>query len=132
MADDADTSTFGDNDLAAERLRILARAFEPTSRAFLTHVRASVYGAAAHAVDLGCGPGYTTRLVHEVVAAALTTGVDRSPRFLARAALRPADDLRWVAGDVTAPPRGVTHAALLSPPLLLPPLARPPTAPPPW
>src|SRR5260221_11846563 len=102
MADDADTYTFGDNDLAAERLRILARAFEPTSRAFLTHVRASAYGsdgAAAHAVDLGCGPGYTTRLVREVVAAALTTGVDRSPRFLARAALRPAGGLRRIAGE---------------------------------
>ena len=52
MADDADTYTFGDNDLAAERLRILARAFEPTSRAFLTHVRASAYGSAPACIYL--------------------------------------------------------------------------------
>ncbi|HVR63291.1 MAG TPA: methyltransferase domain-containing protein [Polyangia bacterium] len=130
MADDADTYTFGDTDLAAERLRILARAFEPTSRAFLARVRARAYGEApvALAVDLGCGPGYTTCLVRDVMAAAVTTGIDRSPRFLARAALRAADDLRFVAHDVTAPPPAAAGADLLYARFLLTHLARPAAA----
>ena len=130
MADDTDTYTFGDNDLAAERLRILARAFEPTSRAFLAHVRAQAYAGsrAARAFDLGCGPGYTTSLVRDVMAPDVTTGIDRSPRFLARAALRAADDLRFIAHDVTASPLAVAGADLLYARFLLTHLARPAVA----
>jgi trans-aconitate 2-methyltransferase len=130
MADHADTDTFGDNDLAAERLRILARAFEPTSRAFLAHVRAQAYGQAraALAVDLGCGPGYTTRLVRDVMAPVVTTGIDRSTRFLARATLQPSDGLRFVAHDVTALPSAATGADLLYARFLLTHLAQPAAA----
>ena len=127
---DADTYTFGDNDLAAERLRILARAFEPTSRAFLEEVWMRSFGARSgqrpeHAVDLGCGPGYTTRLIREVMSPTLTTGLDRSPRFLARAQLWQTADLRFVAHDVSAGPFPVVGADIFYARFLLTHLAAP-------
>jgi SAM-dependent methyltransferase len=73
---------FGDSDLASRRLALLAEVFEPSSRAFLR--RAGPSGAAL-AVDLGCGPGFTTRLLAETLAAARTTGMDTSESFLAQA-----------------------------------------------
>jgi SAM-dependent methyltransferase len=125
---DADTYTFGDNDLAAERLRILARAFEPTSRAFLADVWARAFQSGQrpdHAVDLGCGPGYTTRLIREVMSPTLTTGLDRSTRFLARAQLWQTADLRFVAHDVSAGPFPVAGADIFYARFLLTHLAAP-------
>jgi len=73
---------FGEGDDAAERLGLLHQVFEPTSRRFLE-------GAAPRepdlAVDLGCGPGHTTRLLAETVAAHHTVGIDASEDFIGRA-----------------------------------------------
>ena len=44
---------FGDTDLAARRLGVLAEVFGPSSRAF---IRSAVAGKPALAVDVGCGP----------------------------------------------------------------------------
>jgi trans-aconitate 2-methyltransferase len=74
--------TFGDNDVAAERLRFLAEAFAPSSRAFAARLGREPVRLA---IDLGCGPGYTTALLHGATGAAATIGLDNSPRFLARA-----------------------------------------------
>ncbi len=74
--------TFGDNDVAAERLRFLAEAFAPSSRAFASRLGREPVRLA---IDLGCGPGYTTALLHAATGAAATIGLDNSPRFLARA-----------------------------------------------
>jgi len=74
--------TFGDNDLAAERLRFLADAFAPSSRAFAARLGREPVRLA---IDLGCGPGYTTALLHGATGAAATIGLDNSARFLARA-----------------------------------------------
>ena len=76
------TYTFGDSDLAAERLRLLAEAFAPSSRAFASRLGREPVRLA---IDLGCGPGYTTALLHAATGAAATIGLDSSPRFLARA-----------------------------------------------
>jgi trans-aconitate 2-methyltransferase len=46
--------TYGDSALAAERLGLVARMFEPTTRSFLEAV---IGRSPALAVDLGCGPG---------------------------------------------------------------------------
>jgi trans-aconitate 2-methyltransferase len=74
--------TFGDNDQASERLRRLAELYEPETRELLER-------SGAHsphlAVDLGCGPGWSTRLLREVLDAERTVGLDASERYVAEA-----------------------------------------------
>jgi trans-aconitate 2-methyltransferase len=74
--------TYGDNDGAARRLALLANAYEPSSRRLLeslARVRRE------RAVDLGCGPGFTTELARQVLGAGETWGLDASERLVARA-----------------------------------------------
>jgi hypothetical protein len=55
---------FGDTSLAARRLALLADVFEPPSRAFLEQFAGPVSSGAEPldlAVDLGGGPGHSTR-----------------------------------------------------------------------
>ncbi|GHO61982.1 hypothetical protein KSC_008740 [Ktedonobacter sp. SOSP1-52] len=54
---------FKDTERAAHRLHIFANMFASSSRPFL---QAVVGTAPEVAIDLGCGPGYTTRLLAEV------------------------------------------------------------------
>ena len=75
--------TFGDTDLAAERLRLLARMYEPSSGALLESVAAAE--PCRLALDLGCGPGHTTRLVAERTRALQVIGIDQSERAISRA-----------------------------------------------
>ena len=74
--------TFGDTDRAAARLRALARVYEPSSRKLLESLERS-HGELA--LDLGCGPGYTTALLAESVAEARVLGLDQSPKLLEQA-----------------------------------------------
>jgi trans-aconitate 2-methyltransferase len=109
--------TFGDGDVAADRLALVASVFEPTSRRLM----AAAPDAAARAVDLGCGPGHTTRLLAEVTGARATLGLDASSRFvdLARATHGAADpSLTFAVHDATVVPlpggpADVVHARLL-------------------
>ena len=75
---------YGDDDLAAERLDLVARLFEPSTAAFLDR-----FGplTPALAIDVGCGPGHTTRLVHRVLEPERTLGLDRSVRYIERASV---------------------------------------------
>jgi trans-aconitate 2-methyltransferase len=95
--------TFGDNDAAADRLALLARAFEPSSARLLDRVHR---GEAPRAVDLGCGPGYTTSLVHRALAARETWGLDASDRLVARARAEQAGvgGIEFAVHDVTVAP----------------------------
>lgn len=52
-------------------------------------------------IDLGCGPGNSTALLHERWPAARITGVDSSPQMLARAR-QDAPDLQWVCADAAS------------------------------
>lgn len=110
-----DVYTFGDNPSAAQRLALLADLFAPRTRDLLARVRPR--GPVGHAVDLGCGPGHTTRLLHDVLPARRTTGVERSPEFLALARANPVDGVGYVEADVTRPlpvdPADVVHARFL-------------------
>ena len=78
----ADHYTFGDGAIAADRLALLAAVFEPSSARLL---RLLGYLQPRQAVDLGCGPGWSTRLVNAVLAPRRTLGLDRSPEHVARA-----------------------------------------------
>jgi trans-aconitate 2-methyltransferase len=85
---------------------------------------------ALRAVDLGCGTGELTRLLHLELQAAATTGLDSSASMLAKSAGLAAPGLRFVQGDIGdwAPPEGAVdlvfsnaalhwlpdHAALLA------------------
>jgi SAM-dependent methyltransferase len=106
--------TFGTSPDAARRLALLADLFEPRTRDLLTRW---VPRSPEHAVDLGCGPGHTTRLLHEVTGSARTTGVERSADFLAVARARAAPGVGYVEADVTRPlpvePADVVHARFL-------------------
>jgi trans-aconitate 2-methyltransferase len=87
---------FGDDEVAANRLALLHRVFGGSSGAF---VRAWRPAAVEVALDLGCGPGHTTRMVAEACRAGRVIGVDSSMAFVARAG-----DVEIVRHDVTALP----------------------------
>ena len=53
-------------------------------------------------VDLGCGTGELTRVLHERLGAAETVGLDSSPAMLARSAAVAGGGLRFEAGDIAA------------------------------
>lgn len=55
---------------------------------------------AMRVVDLGCGPGELTRVLHETLHARETLGLDNSPAMLAQAAAYAGDSVRFAAGDL--------------------------------
>ena len=69
----------------------------------------------ALAVDLGCGPGATTALVHSTTGATRTIGVDSSAGFLdqARAAVHDAEFLLADLTDAPVPPADLVYARYL-------------------
>lgn len=105
-----DSYTFGDGDVAADRLRLLAEAYAASSRRFLRRLARE---PARVAVDLGCGPGHTTALLRDAVGAAMTVGLDNSPRHLARARRQAPRGLRFVEHDVAHLPFPTPAADLL-------------------
>jgi SAM-dependent methyltransferase len=78
---------FGQDDVAARRLGMVHDLLAPASRALLEEV--SRLGPFEVALDVGCGPGPTSRLLDEVLHPALLVGLDLSEPFLrlARAAV---------------------------------------------
>ena len=89
---------FGDVDRAAERLRLLAGVFEPSLVDFLQ--RAGIT-TAARALDLGCGPGYTTRTLLRLLSPQAMIGIDGSERFLERAREESPPEIEYRLADVT-------------------------------
>ena len=104
------TYTFGDNDVAAERLRHLADAFAPSSRAFLARLAREPVRSA---VDLGCGPGHTTALVQDVTGAHSIVGLDSSARLLARARRQAPRRIVFAEHDITSVPFPAPPADLI-------------------
>jgi len=101
--------SFGDTDEAARRLGVLADIFDPASTAFLT---AHVPSQPTLAVDLGCGPGHSTRLLARVTGATRTVGLDASESFVAQARHDAASGVHFVAHDVRDSPWPVTGVDL--------------------
>jgi len=93
--------TYGDTELAAERLALVARVFEPATRAFLERTAPPPPGLA---YDLGCGPGLTTRLLRAAIGAVRAVGLDRSGPFLERAAHGAPGGVTFRAHDVREVP----------------------------
>lgn len=74
--------TFGDTGEASVRLRHLAELYEPETRAMLER---SAVCEPLVAIDLGCGPGWSTELVHQTLKPKRTIGLDASERFIEEA-----------------------------------------------
>jgi SAM-dependent methyltransferase len=108
--------SFGDSDLAAERLALLARVFEPAMRTFLAR---EAPRQPKLALDLGCGPGHTTEIMAEVVEPERTVGIDLSESFLGQARERVGARLEFIHHDVTLTPFPARPAALIFARLLL-------------
>jgi len=97
----ANKYTFGDNLRASARLRRLAEMYEPESRELL--LRAGI-SAPRLALDLGCGPGWSTRLLQDVLKPHRTVGLDASAVFIEEARTRHDADLQFEVQDVVTVP----------------------------
>ena len=92
---------FGDTDLAARRLALLAETFAESSRTFM---RESVDRRLAMAADLGCGPGYSTHLLAGTLTPDHTVGLDNSESFLGLAQATASDKVSFRLHDITTGP----------------------------
>ena len=110
------TGTASETDLAAERLALVAKIFDPAARAFLERVAPR---RPRLALDLGCGPGFTTALVVDVAEPERTVGIDASESFLELARARAGTGTEFVRHDVTETPFPVGPAELIFARLLL-------------
>lgn len=109
---------FGDNDMAAQRLCLLAEIYDASTRAF---VRAWARPRRREVVDLGCALGYTTRLLAEELQGEHTVGFDTSVPFIAWAQRESeaGGKLTYMCHDVTQVPFPITPVDVLFCRLLL-------------
>jgi trans-aconitate 2-methyltransferase len=103
--------TFGDTDLAARRLALLARVFEPSSLRLMAALPPVTGGVG---LDFGCGPGHTTHLLAQHLALDHVIGLDQSEKLLEIANRTSTDSrLAFAHCDVTRVPLPVPAADLL-------------------
>jgi trans-aconitate 2-methyltransferase len=84
MANPSGHYAFGDSEIAAQRLAIVAAVFAPTTRALLE----SLALEPRRVLDLGCGPGYTTELLAHCYPDAEIVAIDSSEAFAHAAGAR--------------------------------------------
>jgi trans-aconitate 2-methyltransferase len=101
VRDDLPRYTFGDTPLAADRLELLSDALVDSTRAFLADAAPR---SPRLALDLGCGPGASTRLLAAATGARRTVGIDTSLPFLELAASRTGPGLTFVHHDAMTVP----------------------------
>jgi SAM-dependent methyltransferase len=93
--------TFGDTDVARERLAVLAEVFAPTTNALLADLPPAFV---RYVLDLGCGPGHTTALLRAAFPLAEITGFDASAAMVDEARAR-VPRATFAVYDVTRPLR---------------------------
>jgi SAM-dependent methyltransferase len=101
---------FADTDIAARRLQLLGEVFGPSTKALL---RDAVLSRPRSAVDLGCGPGYSTHLLAETLRCDRAVGLDNSERFIELARETATEKVSFCLHDVTQVPFPVEPADLL-------------------
>lgn len=104
-----DRYTFGDRNGASRRLARLAAVYRTPTRDLL---RRRTTRRPRLAVDLGCGPGHSTRLLAAVVRPRRAIGLDASPRFL-REARAHGGAITYRAHDVSRSLPGIRPDLLL-------------------
>ncbi|MBV8772750.1 MAG: methyltransferase domain-containing protein [Deltaproteobacteria bacterium] len=102
---------FGDADSAAQRLSVLARVYDESTRAFLSRAAGSAHFPLA--LDLGCGPGFTTQLIADTLRCDRIIGFDSSRAFVHIARANSAERVCFWEHDVTATPFPCTPADLV-------------------
>jgi SAM-dependent methyltransferase len=103
---------FGDTDLARERLAIVADTFEAPTRRLLADLPPM---QPRYVLDMGCGSGHTTALLHDRFPHSEVTGLDASPAMVEEARER-VPTAWFTVADVTEPlrlPADVVYARLL-------------------
>jgi SAM-dependent methyltransferase len=102
--------TFGDTQEASRRLRRLAEVYEPETRDLLNAVRAECGGARFElALDLGCGPGWSTRQIEHTLNPKRIVGLEASEAYVAEARSN-LPQLEFIQHDVLTTPFPVDHA----------------------
>jgi SAM-dependent methyltransferase len=101
---------FGDTDIAAQRLKVLAEVFAESTSTFL---RDSAIDRLHLAVDLGCGPGLSTRLLAETLRCDRTVGLDNSRHFIRLAQQTQTERGAFYFHDVTSVPFPVGPSDIL-------------------
>ena len=101
---------FGDNNLASVRLRKLADLYEAETISLL---RRSPIVRPRLACDLGCGPGWSTRLLPRVLVPSRTIGLDASASFIAEARHERIEGMEFAGWDVARIPFPVSSPNLL-------------------
>ena len=96
--------TYGTSSTATSRLEEVAKFFNPLATDL---IRQFVSVPRDTAVDIGCGPGFSTNMLAEAAMCRNTYGLDRSREFLELATER-FDDCRFLEHDVTQVPFPVT------------------------
>jgi len=92
--------TFGTSPTAAHRLREISRFFNPLTQEFIGQfIQKPVHTA----LDLGCGPGYTTHMLKKATGCREIFGFDVSEEFLALAAKRH-PEYNFIRHDITCAP----------------------------
>lgn len=108
---------FGDSGVAARRLELLARVYQESTRAFLAKVAdGKRFGLA---IDLGCGPGFTTHLIAETIQCDRVLGLDTSQAFIALAQKDTRERVSFLVHDVASIPFPSGEADLIFCRLLL-------------
>jgi trans-aconitate 2-methyltransferase len=104
--------SFGDSDIARERLAIVADTFEAPTRRLLADLPPM---QPRYVLDMGCGPGHASVLLQERFPHSEVTGLDLSVAMVEEARGR-APSVWFTVADVTEPlrlPADVVYARLL-------------------
>ena len=101
---------FGDSGTASHRLKVLASVFDESSRPFLSEAGPM---RPCFAVDIGCGPGYTTNLVAGVLQPLRTVGIDSSEAFIEEARRSGGDRVSYMVHDASTVPFPVGPADVI-------------------
>ena len=106
--------TFGDNQEASRRLRRLAEVYEPETRELLHAVRNECGDGHRFelALDLGCGPGWSTSLIEVTLSPKRIVGLEASEAYVAEAR-RNQPHLEFIQHDVLTTPFPVHNADFL-------------------
>lgn len=108
--------TFRNNYFAELRMQVLSEVLEPSSKAFL---RETVPRRPRLALDLGCGPGFTTTLLADTLGCEHVCGLDNSEYDIVRAQKKIREGVSFHLHDVTKVPFPVGPADLAYGRLLL-------------